>query len=292
MESGRAGVYHSTLECLVEPNRDAQRGTARMRQRTADRPGPGRPARVRRAGPLLAGLALLVPALGTATPAAPRLPDHFTATYDVQAAGQTIGETRWTLATAPEGRYRLESMTRAVGLFSLLLSGDRREASLWVYDPTRRPRPLRYTFEKGGGKPQTASIDFDWAARTATSAYRGKTVTLPLTAGTLDALVYVLALMQDLQSGRPDLTYTLAERGKVKTYVLSREGTETVRTGLGPVEALKLTRVDEEGRRTTLWCAPTLGFLPVQMEHQESGGGGLTLRLRSSEGLSSSIPAS
>ena len=242
-----------------------------------------RPAKSRRF-PLI-GLAVLLPALSAAAPAAaPRLPERLTATFGVEAAGQTIGEARWTLAPEPGHRYRFESVTKAVGLFSLLLSGDRREVSLWTYDPAGRPRPLRYTFEKSGGKPQAAVIDFDWNAGVATSAYRGKTATLPLAPGTLDALVYVLALMQDLRAAKPELSYTLAERGKVKTYVLTREGHEQVETGLGTLDAVRLSRVDEEGRKTTLWCAPALGYVPVVMEHAEGRGEAIRLRLREKSG--------
>lgn len=222
------------------------------------------------------------PALG----AAPRLPEGFVAVFDVEVLGQTVGEVRWTLSQEPDRqRYLLDSTTRAQGPWGVLLPGERRERSLWERDPEGRPRPLQYRSERTGAKPRAARIDFDWQAGVATSTYRDRVQALPIAPGTLDPVVYVLALMQDLAAGRAELAFTFAERGKVKTYALTREGTETVQTGAGALRAERLARVDEEGRRTTLWCAPARAYLPVRIEHDEPGSPKLVLTLRESRGL-------
>jgi len=234
---------------------------------------------------LALGWVLLWTPLAPGTGKAPVLPDRFNATFDVEVLGQTVGQTVWTLEPQPGTGYRLEALTRAKGPFGALLPGERRERSLWDYDGQGRPRPLHYLFERTGSKPRTSRLDFDWGRGIATSVYRDRTRTLGIAPGTLDPLTYVLALMQDLTSGRADLAFTFAERGKVKTYHLTREGTETVETGEGPLRTERLVRTDEEGRRTTLWCAPSRGYLPARIEHEEPGSPTLVLRLVASKGL-------
>lgn len=242
---------------------------------------PRRPRTITLVGPALALALTLAGPAGTAAP----VPERFIASYDLLALGQTIGDARWTLAPEPRGRFRFESVTRARGLWTAVLPGERREESLWEYDGSGRPRPLLYRAEASGSKPRRARIEFDWAAGVAASAHKDRSWRLPLAAGTLDPLVYVLALMQDLASGRATLAYTFAERGKVKTYTLLRQGTEAIETGLGPIETVRLARRDDEGRETTLWCAAALGHVPVQIEHREPGTPDLTARLRAIEGL-------
>lgn len=228
----------------------------------------------------LAVVLALAVATGPAAAGPRAVPDHFTATYDVEAYGATVGETQWTLERESAQRSRLVSQTRPVGLASLVFEGERREQSLFTLDETKRPRPLQYRFERSGARAQKAAIDFDWKALKATSSYRDRTVELPLAPGTLDALVYILALMQDLAADRPDIRLNLAERGKIKTYVVTREGKERVDTGLGPLETVRVSRTSDEGRKTTVWCAPALGYLPARIEHPDRNGTVITLRLR------------
>ncbi len=231
----------------------------------------------------IGGTLALALALGLAVAAAePRspVPERFTATFDVEAYGATVGETRWTLERESGSRARFESQTRPVGLASLVLDGERREHSVFTLDESKRPRPLQYRFERSGARAQQAAIDFDWKTLTATSRYRDRTVELPLAPGTLDALVYVLALMQDLAADRPDIRLQLAERGKIKTYVVTREGRERIETGLGALDTVRVARASDDGRKTTVWCAPTLGYLPARIEHYDREGTRLVLRLR------------
>jgi hypothetical protein len=221
---------------------------------------------------------------GSGAAAAAPLPDRFTATFAVEAIGVALGETRWDLSPEPGGRFRLTSVTQPTGAAALVLDSSRREESLWEY-ADGRPRPLHYAFERTGTKARSDRIAFDWSRGVATSTSRGRSWSLPLAPGTLDGLVYILALMQDLAAGREVLSYTFAERGKVKTYRLGRDGPEVVATAVGRLETLRLSRTDERGRRTVLWCAPALGYLPVQIEHTEEDGKPITLRLKAVEGI-------
>ena len=211
------------------------------------------------------------------------LPERFSATYDVIAYGVTVGETRWTLEPESAGRSRFQSQTRPVGLASLVLNGERREHSVFTLDDSGRPQPLQYRFERSGPRARTAAIDYDWPALKAVSRYRDRTVELTLAPGTLDGMVYVLALMQELAANRPEIRLQLAERGKIKTYVVKREGQERVETALGKLDTVRISRSAGDDRKTTVWAAPELRYLPARIEHRDSDDTPITLRLRSAQ---------
>jgi hypothetical protein len=64
-------------------------------------------------------------------------------------------------------------------------------------------------------------------------------------------------------------------------------GEETLKTALGEIDTLKFTRVKniDSKRKTTLWCSPKLGYLPVQIEHVDKDGSTFTAVLRRLKGI-------
>jgi hypothetical protein len=207
--------------------------------------------------------------LATALPAA-ALPEGFQAEYTVRRDGTRIGRTVWTLAPGREGTYLFRSVTRATGLFALFLSGERSEESVWTWHEGR-PRPLRYRYLWTGRKGRDVTVDFDWKDGTARNTHGDEDPwTLEVAPETLDKFLYLLVLMDDLAGGRQELRYRIADGGKLKTYRVRRQEREVIDTPLGPLETVRLYRPDPKGKRdTTLWAAPALDYLPVQVEHQD-----------------------
>jgi hypothetical protein len=200
-------------------------------------------------------------------------PKEFTAVFDMDSAGLHLGETRWSVTRQEAGRYVFESVSTASGLAALLAGGERLERSVWE-SRGERPRPLSYLYRRTGRKAREVLVDFDWGSGIARTTSRGQTWELQVAAGTMDKLVYVLALMQDLAQGRQRLTYTLADGGKLRTYELQVTGREPLATPLGQLETVKVRRDSQSGEKETLlWCAPSLAYLPVQVEHREEKDG-------------------
>jgi hypothetical protein len=230
----------------------------------------------------LACLILLLFAL-TAT-AAPSLPEHFVATFSVRSHGTKLGQTRWTLVRDSENLYRFESVTRASGLLSLFLSGERRESSQWHYRGDRL-QPLGYRYHRSGRQGRSVKVRFDWEQGVAYNTTEGHTWKVEVKSGTLDKLLYLLALMLDVRAGKTELTYTVADGGHPKPYHASVLGRETLSTRLGTLETLKVSSQPAgDAPRTLLWLAPSLQYLPVQVEHRGQGQATL-MTLESTEGL-------
>ena len=213
-------------------------------------------------------------------------PERFTAAYTLVSKGAAVGEAKWSLVPAEDGRFVYEVVTSTVGILSLVRNDRRIERSEWRYHDDRI-RPLKYRYNRTGRKARIVEVDFDWDHEVARNTARGQTWRMPLPAETLDKNVYLLALMRDLGAGKREVAYTIADGGKVKTYRLAVIGSEQLHTKVGPVDTLQVRRIREASKReTTFWCAAELSFLPVKVVHREKDGSTVTLLLDSLDGFS------
>ncbi len=207
-----------------------------------------------------------------ALPASAEGPRPFEAVYKLSAKGFTIGEGRVTLAVDGDG-YAYRRTVEPRGLVALFRD-DRMEESSAGRLVDGRPRPARYHFlhdKKGEEDDREERMRFD--AGVATGRYKDKRYRLELPAPqTQDRLSQELLLMAAAAAGERSLDVPVVERGKLKTYRFRFDGKATVKVPAGTFETLRM-RVDrrESDRRTRLWLAPALGYIPVKITHQEPG---------------------
>lgn len=235
---------------------------------------------------LMRYLALLVlcaalPALAAPLPA-------FNASYTVHKGNLLLGEMRRTLSKQDDGRQVFETETRSGGLVALFVKDLIIERSEWEYH-AGRIRSLHYSYRKTGGKKERRLDQlFDWERGVVNGdgSEHGSNK-IPITAGTLDKLVYQLALMTDLKQGKTELAYTLIDDDQIKIYRFRVAGEETLTTPLGALKTLKIERImdADSKRRTTLWCAPSLDYLLVRLDQQENGADEFSALIKTVEGL-------
>ncbi len=230
----------------------------------------------RRSPGRLAGvlLAVLVLAAATAGAGEVSLPEKLHAVYEVRYAGAAVGDTEWRIEPSAAGEYRFSSRTKPEGLFALLRDEQVVEQSTWRLDDAGAVQPLAYRHQRIGGKrARDLKYTFDWSTRQLLLDRDGERSTQPLEAPTLDALSYVLALMRDVAGGADRFEYRVLDGTKIKTYTLERRGEEALSVPLGRYDTIKVVRIGmDDGRETTLWLAPQLGFLPVRISHREREG--------------------
>ncbi|HEC19798.1 MAG TPA: DUF3108 domain-containing protein [Gammaproteobacteria bacterium] len=228
-------------------------------------------------------LCILLLSLGGLASAVP-LPQQFTAVYAVKKNGLTIGETKRTLRRNGD-YFQFESITRPKGVARLFTSGQVVERSLWDFFQGL-PRPLKYTyFNSGRKKKRNVQLDFDWQKRQVINTINGEPWKMPLEYGTQDKLLYQLRIMQDLPTDQPRLRYPIADGGKLKYYDIEVMGTERIRTELGVFDAVRL-RYIKGSRKTTMWCARQLSYLPVRIEQQKNNDSPVRAILTSVTGIS------
>lgn len=197
-------------------------------------------------------------------------PPPFTAKYTLYAAGLTVGEGTRQLSQQGE-HWVFESHSQTTGWAARLRDDKIIESSQFTVEAAQ-VRPLVYEYRQINSKKQKhVHIQFDWNAKIAKNV-ADSPWEIAITDTTLDSLLYQVVIMQDLQQGQRELRYQVADRGKIKVYAPEFQGEEYINTGIGQLKTLRYRYHSPDGKRhTTLWCAPQLHYLVVQVEHDENG---------------------
>jgi hypothetical protein len=227
-------------------------------------------------------LFLLCSTLSAAEP----LPHSFSADYSLHSMGTRIALMKRTFKQLPDSEYLYHSETNTAGLLALIRQDTIIERSKWLFDGTSI-KPLQYSYKhEGGKKDRDVNIDFDWSREQITTSVNGTTWQMPLEDNIMDKLLYQLVIMLDLAQGKNNIKYTIADGGKIKIYDFATLGEEIVHTPLGAFQAVKLVRHKPGSKRkTTLWCAIKLGYLPVRVENIETDGRKTTAVIESLTGI-------
>ena len=227
-------------------------------------------------------LLLLCLALSNVSQAEEKLPESFSVTYILQKGPVTLAEMKRKLYKNSNGNFVYESFSEPVGYARWFTDNTLLEKTEWNYQQ-QQLRPVTYSYDREGSKKQRhVKLSFDWDKMRVTNDINNDPWSMKITEGTLDKLLYHLAVMHDLANGKQSLEYQIADGGRLKTYSFSNLGEETLRTKLGTFKTIKLKRPGK--RDTILWCAEELNYLPIKLV-QEEGGIQLTLTLKSVTGL-------
>ncbi len=232
------------------------------------------PVRPRIAAVIVACIAVLTVATTVRAGETQRLPmlEEYRAKYHVVSSGFRAGEIVSTLRRE-NGEYVFETRGTSRGLASLFVTRQALEISRFLVTEDGLV-PLDYRRDAGKSDDEDDTrANFDWDRATVDSIDKGRDVTLPLSPGIIERHILPLAVVLGLRRGSAPQSLTIVERDRIKRFEITAEGSDRVILGDTSYETLKyLQHRDESDRRTTIWFAPELGFLPVRFEiHDERG---------------------
>ena len=210
----------------------------------------------------------------------------YRATYDVFYERRRVGRSEFSVTRGrAAGTYRFESVSRLRGLFRLISPRPLVELSEFSYR-AGRIRPLRYAYEDGTRRGEDSyRVDFDWENGVATTAAQARTMRSALAEGMLDRGSMQVAVMLDLRGAAPD-AYTLVDADGIGVYDYSMDGEQPLDTPLGVIAAQKyIQQRHNSTRRTVIWVAETLNYLPIRIEQQRDGVTRAAFELQSVEWL-------
>ncbi len=205
------------------------------------------------------------------TPGNLPISNNFSAEYILRSGLFDIGKTKRTLSLQEDGQRVFTSTTRATGMFALFFDGKITERSVWKYHEGRA-RPLQYFYKDTNKKKRNVSLAFDWESKTVTNTINGEPWDMEITPDTQDKLIYQINIMLTLleNSNLKTMNINVADGGKLKSHEVIIQKKETVETPAGEYKTIRISR-DDGKRVTTLWCAPSLDYLPVRIEHHKKG---------------------
>ena len=197
----------------------------------------------------------------------------FAASYQLKRGNLRIGTSTISLVNMENNGYRYESRswpTRWVGWF---LKDKLHETSSGLLDENGL-RPLHYHYSRSGGKKEReANLLFDWNSMTVANHVEDSHWKMDIPGGTLDKLASQLGMILALGRGETDISFDIADGGKLKKFRFRVLARETLELPAGQFETVKLTMLrDNKKRETFLWCAPQLNYLPVRIWQREKDG--------------------
>ncbi|MEZ5541644.1 MAG: DUF3108 domain-containing protein [Pseudomonadota bacterium] len=213
----------------------------------------------RRMPALLLALAAGAVQAGQALPA-------FKASYELSRGSMKIGNATIEFSTGANGSYTYKSRSWPVRWVAWFLKDKRYETSRGKLTASGI-RPDKYRYQRtGGSSEREAELTFDWRTMRVHNDVEDSKWEMDIPAGTLDKLVAQLGMMYALADGRTDVTFNIADGGKLKDYRFKVVGEETVETPAGTFDTVKVARLrDDNKRETFVWCAPELHYLPVRI---------------------------
>lgn len=219
--------------------------------------------------------AVLLMLLAPCLPAAQTGTDipSFEASYRIERSAFDIGQVQLRFRRGPGTEYVYQSLTEVAGFIAWFRDDRVEETSRGVMDAAGI-RPAYYRFQRTGGDgDRLAEISFDWESGQVRNVVDGQPWKMPVPPGTLDKLVVQVAMMRDLQKAVEDLSFKVADGGRLKDYRLFVRERETLELPAGEFQTVKVEKAPQSrGRRTLLWVAPALGYLPVQIMRIEKDG--------------------
>ena len=199
-------------------------------------------------------------------------PADFVAKFAIVWKGITAGYSTLELNRTAPNSYTYRSRNVARGIFKLAFPDVISQTSI-LSVVNGEVRPTSYHADDGEPDSDKAvTLRFDWQAGRITGIAEKKPIDLALPSGTQDSLSVQIELMRELAAGGSPKNFWLIDNDEVKEYKYTREGTETLDTPLGNLDAVRY-RSEHAGsdRITRLWLAPALGYLPIRAERSRAG---------------------
>lgn len=223
-------------------------------------------------------LILTASAAGAAT-YDPNVLTPFRADYSLMRNSLGLGISSFTLSR-DAGVYSYKSVAHASGLAALFSSSTiTQESRFTLMDG--RPRAVSYRYDDSGKPEDAESIHFDWSNGSATTEEDGRQKDKLLTPNTSDVQMIQLMIAADVAAGRAQRSYRLLDHGEITRYTAKALPDAPLKVG-GKSYSTKVVQLynAERGRTITVWLAPELHYLPVQIQQAQSDKATITLTLQ------------
>ena len=225
-------------------------------------------SRIKSLGVWLLGFGALLFSLSLTVNAGEALPP-FTAVFSVHRNIIPLGELALSFNLDETGEYIYRAHTRPgmlAGLFNRneVVEESRGHLKLGMVTPRR------YTYRDEDEATENSDILFDWASLSVDTSSGGITWSQAIPVGAQDKLSQQLQVRLHLAQGRKEISYQVADGGKLKTYQFQVDGEETLETPYGPLDCLRVKRRKESRPPDyTIWFAPKLDYLPIKIERTQ-----------------------
>ena len=208
----------------------------------------------------------------------------FDASFSVYRGAIPLGKLELKLSLDENAAYSYHAHTQPGFLTGWFSGNEAIEESRGEITPAG-VIPQSYSYLETSNEEDNAEVHFAWNELKVYTSSGGVTWAQEIKPGTQDRLSQQLMVRLELAKGKREVSYRVADGGKLKSYHFRVVGTEQLKTPRGRLECLKVER--RKGKRAadyTIWFATELDYLPVRIERQQ-GSGLYSMELKRLEGL-------
>jgi hypothetical protein len=197
---------------------------------------------------------------------------EYQATYEVQYKGRRVAAAEFSVAANAASEFTFYSSTRARGLLRLAAPNPATEQSRFMIE-NGRLKPVDFNYADGSRKGEdNYAVEFDQAAREIRVTSESGPQILPLEHDLLDRGTLQVALMRDLTACKPPDAYRYVDDDGINLSRYERLDDQPAETGIGTLPTQRYSQQREgSSRKTVLWMAPELAYLPVRIEQFRNG---------------------
>jgi hypothetical protein len=208
------------------------------------------------------------------------IPKSYSATYGIYKGLFKLGTMQRRLEIDSDGKYVFESVMETRGVVALFARNRVVEKSRGRVT-NQQFLPESYEYIKLDSS-RNYSLIFDYESGLVRRLDSKANWKADMPHKLLDKLVYQAQITFDLSRRPRSLYYNVVGRKKLKKYEIKNLGEEKIQTKFGEFEAFKLQRSKNNSKkRTTVWYANELDWLPIKVEHRDGDGNVTTASLLS-----------
>jgi len=204
---------------------------------------------------------------------APLALESYTAEYRVSRGNFIIGRATITLKIDNNNRYHYHGHTKPVGLVAVFRKDEITEVSRGLISNTKvKPGSYHYKHKKAK-KVRQVDLVFDWSRQTVTNRTAGSHWKMSIPNDAQDKFSQQLALMTNLNQGKGNSTFQVADGGRLKIYHFRADKKALIKTDAGEFNAIKVIR--QKGNRPSravFWMAPELNHVAIRIVKHEGDG--------------------
>ncbi|WP_018935056.1 DUF3108 domain-containing protein [Thioalkalivibrio sp. ALJ24] len=217
---------------------------------------------------------LAAPAATLASDDSSRIP-AFTASFEARAMGSTLKASMSLNHEDVRSRMAMDAhvtgLLRVLGRFELSRESLLNTNSSGLHLVSSRSHQVTPRDER------EVETRLDHEEQMAIGHINGERFDAEVPKDTLDFLGSLYAIMQQLEDGELEATgdtttIRTLERDRLREYEFRRDGEETVDSGIGSLETVRLVRrSDGSDVELAAWFAPALSHLPVRFDYEAGG---------------------
>ena len=167
------------------------------------------------------------------------------------------------------GRYRIESVTKGVGVYALF--GERRLISEGEVT-AEGLKPSHFELHQGDNARKSLFADFDWAGNKLTMKVKGNPTTVPLETGAQDISSLLYQFMFKQPSGEQfNLPVTTGKKFRNYQYKVTARDTPLA-VPAGNYKTIHLVEAAASSDEKELWLGAEGHYLPVKLVMRDDNG--------------------